>query len=402
MGDVVPNPIVDYVSGMSILNISRLRLSILALATLFWLASPGGAWALSTNARASHAILVDLSTAAILLEKDADAPIPPASMSKLMTLEVVFRALSEGRLSLDDQFLVSRKAYQMGGSKMFVGLEKLIRVEDLIRGIIISSGNDACIVIAEGFDGSEKAFAERLNRRAAQLGLLNSHFTNSSGWPDPQHRMSARDLAMLTTHIVRTYPQMFPIFSEAEFTWEGIKQSNRNPLLYAEIGADGMKTGYTRESGYSLVGTAVRGERRLVLVLAGIETLKARTAESRRLIEWGFREFKNGTFYEAGEIVGRAKVWMGEEGTVGLEVGETVRGTVPASHQEEAVATISIREPVEAPVEKGQQIGTITVEFPDGPSFNAPLVASDAVGKGNLFIRALTLLEHALFGESKE
>lgn len=374
---------------------SRLpALPALALAAL--LAVPGHA--LTTDTPARSALLLELGTGAPLLQKGADEPIPPASMSKLMTLEVVFRALKEGRLTLDDQFEVSEAAWKMGGSKMFVRVDTRVRIEDLIRGIVVSSGNDACLVVAEGMDGSEKAFAERLNRRAREIGLTDSNFVNASGWPHPDHYMTPRDLATLAGHIVRSYPQYMPYFEETEFTWEGISQTNRNPLLFADIGADGLKTGHTSEAGYSLVGTAARNDRRLVLVVTGLDSAKQRASEARRLIEWGFREFDVGTFFRPGEELTKASVWMGAKPRVALTPSKPLIGSAAVTDLAAARATIAWRDPVQAPVEKGQALGTVTVTLPDGPVYTVPLVAAESVARGGFFVRLLDLLNLAVSG----
>lgn len=362
----------------------------------------GDAEALTTGTSATSAILVELGTGAVLLEKDSHIRIPPASMSKLMTLEVVFRALTENRLTLDDTFPVNEGAWKKGGSKMYVEVGDDIRVEDLIRGIIVSSGNDACIVIAEGFDGSEELFAKRLNHRGRELGLTGSNFTNASGWPDPGHYMTAKDLTTLATHIIKTYPQYLPLFAETEFTWEGITQQNRNPLLFMNIGSDGLKTGYTEEAGFSLVGTAVRDDRRLLLVVAGLETSRVRAMESRRLIEWGFREFASRTFFKAGEPIAEADVWMGDKAKVNLVVSEDMRGLAPVSELGRAAVTLRTTEPVAAPIEAGQQLGTVEVAFPDGLRFTKPVVAAEPVEQGGILVKTLTLMERTFFGDGSE
>jgi D-alanyl-D-alanine carboxypeptidase (penicillin-binding protein 5/6) len=238
---------------------------------------------------ARGAIVIDLTSGAVLLDKNADTPIPPASMSKLMTLEVVFEALETGRLALDDTFRTSVRAAAMGGSKMYIRSGKAVSVESLLRGVIVQSGNDAAVALAEAISGTEEAFAALMTQRAADIGLTNSHFANSTGWPDPQHRMSPRDLATLAERIITRYPQHYGIFAETEFTWDGVTQPNRNPLLGAGIGADGLKTGHTEEAGYCLVASARRGERRILLVVTGLESSQQRRQEAERLINWAAR-----------------------------------------------------------------------------------------------------------------
>ena len=360
---------------------------------------PALAQHMETSARS--AIVLDASTGTVLLAKDPDHPLPPASMSKLMTVEVVFQALREGRLSLEDRFPVSREASRMGGSRMFIREGADVRVEDLLRGIIVVSGNDACIAIAEGMSGSEAAFAGLLNRRAAELGLHGSNFANASGWPHPEHRMTTRDIAALSLHLVREYPDLYPMFSETEFTWEDIRQENRNPLLGREIGADGLKTGYTSESGYSLAASAVRGERRLVVVVAGLDSPRNRAAEAQRLISWGFREFRSGVVFDAGETVAEAEVWMGEAARVGLVLAEPLRAALRVGGTP-ARAVLRYEEPVAAPVTAGQQLGTLTLVAGEGSGITVPLLAAADVAAGGLLVRAATLLESALASDAPE
>jgi len=263
----------------------------------------------ATEAR--NAILVDMTSGAILMEKGADEAVPPASMSKLMTVVMVFEALASGRLSLDDEFIVSEKAWKKGGSKMFVKVGDRISVENLLRGIIVQSGNDASIVVAEGLAGSEEEFARRMTIRARELGLENSQFRNATGWPAEEHEMSVRDLGRLAEHIIREYPQFYTIYSEESFLWEGINQRNRNPLLGLGLGADGLKTGHTEAAGYGLVGSAMKGDRRLILVIAGLPSATSRSIEAERLIRWGFREFETKQLLSEGTEVGTAAVWIG-------------------------------------------------------------------------------------------
>ena len=254
-------------------------------AALLWPALAPPAQALETRAR--EAFLIDVTTGTVLLEKDADVSMPPASMSKIMTAYLVFGALKEGRISLDDKLPVSEKAWRKGGSKMFVEVGSEVSVEDLLRGVIVQSGNDACIVLAEALAGSEEAFAEQMTRKAREIGMEGSTFTNSTGWPDPNHRMTARDLAILAERMVQDFPDFYHYYSEREFTYNGIRQGNRNPLLYKNLGADGLKTGHTEEAGYGLTASAERDGRRLVLVINGLESIKARSEEAERLIASG-------------------------------------------------------------------------------------------------------------------
>lgn len=341
--------------------------------------------ALDTAARS--AMVVDMSSGAVLLEKNVDAPLPPASMSKLMTLNMVFEALQQGRLSLDEKFRVSVKAWKMGGSKMFVREGDRIRIEDLIRGVIIHSGNDACVVLAEGLAGSEDAFAKRMTDRALELGMKNSTFANATGWPHPNHRMSARDLIFLSQRMIEEFPEYYHYFAETDFTWDKVKQNNRNPLLYLDIGADGLKTGHTEEAGYGLVGSAIRGDRRIAFIISGLDSSKSRSVESERLTTWAFREFKTGKIANAGQIVGEAEVWIGDADTVPLAPKDDVIATAPFGELDKMKVTVRYDGPIEAPIALGQPIAELIVERPGLPAVSTPLVAAAAVERGGLISR---------------
>ena len=341
--------------------------------------------ALDTAARS--AMVVDMSSGAVLLEKNVDAPLPPASMSKLMTLNMVFEALQQGRLSLDEKFRVSVKAWKMGGSKMFVREGDRIRIEDLVRGVIIHSGNDACVVLAEGLAGSEDAFAKRMTDRALELGMKNSTFANATGWPHPKHRMSARDLIFLSQRMIEEFPEYYHYFAETDFTWDKIKQNNRNPLLYLDIGADGLKTGHTEEAGYGLVGSAIRGDRRIAFIISSLDSSKSRSVESERLTTWAFREFKTGKIANAGQIVGEAKVWIGDADTVPLAPKDDVIATAPFGELDKMKVTVRYDGPIEAPIALGQPIAELIVESPGLPAVSTPLVAAAAVERGGLISR---------------
>ncbi len=346
--------------------------------------------ALDTAARS--AMVVDMSSGAVLLEKNVDAPLPPASMSKLMTLNMVFEALQQGRLSLDEKFRVSVKAWKMGGSKMFVREGDRIRIEDLIRGVIIHSGNDACVVLAEGLAGSEDAFAKRMTDRALELGMKNSTFANATGWPHPNHRMSARDLIFLSQRMIEEFPEYYHYFAETDFTWDKVKQNNRNPLLYLDIGADGLKTGHTEEAGYGLVGSAIRGDRRIAFIISGLDSSKSRSVESERLTTWAFREFKTGKIANAGQIVGEAEVWIGDADTVPLAPKDDVIATAPFGELDKMKVTVRYDGPIEAPIALGQPIAELIVESPGLPAVSTPLVAAAAVERGGLISRVTAAL----------
>jgi D-alanyl-D-alanine carboxypeptidase (penicillin-binding protein 5/6) len=306
---------------------ARTALVLAALA----LAAPGvsaqAATGIDTQAR--NAIVVDFETNATLLDKGADQRMPPASMSKIMTAYVVYDALKKGKLSLEDMLPVSERAWRTGGSKTFVPYPGRVKVEDMIRGMIVQSGNDACIVLAEGIAGSEAAFVQMMNDKAKEIGLEHSHFANVSGLPDPDEYVTARDLALLARRLITDFPEYYHYDAEKEFTFNGIKQGNRNPLLYKDLGADGMKTGHTDEAGYSLTGSAIRDGRRIIMVLGGLPSGKARAQESERLLEWAFREFNDYRLFKAGETVDQADVWLGEQAKVPVATQKDVVVTLP-------------------------------------------------------------------------
>jgi D-alanyl-D-alanine carboxypeptidase (penicillin-binding protein 5/6) len=348
-------------------------------------ALPAGAQTQTTPAKA--AMVVDMTSGAVLLEKNPDTPIPPASMSKLMTLEVVFHALENGRLHLEDEFRVSEHAAAMGGSKMFVRAGEQVSVADLLRGVIVQSGNDAAVALAEAISGTEEAFAQLMNQRAGELGLTGSHFTNATGWPDPDHRMTVHDLARLAEHIIRDYADHYPMFAETAFTWAEITQQNRNPLLDAGVGADGLKTGHTEAAGYGLTASAKRGDRRVILVVAGLDSAAQRRQEAERLINWAFRAFDTVTLFKAGEPVTEARVWLGAAPQVTLAPARDLVVTVPYGMLEEGEVRAHFREPVEAPVSEGAELGRLEAVLPEVAPVSVPLVAAQPVERGGVRAR---------------
>ncbi len=374
------------------------RLLIGLLAVLALAMPPGVAKAYETLARA--AILVDHETGQVLYAKNADEPLPPASMSKLMTVLMVFERLHDGRLSLDDELPVSEKAWRKGGSKMFVEVGKRVRVEDLLHGIIVQSGNDACIVVAEYLAGSEEAFAEQMTARAKELGLTHTTLQNASGWPDPEHLMSVRDLATLAGIIIREYPEYYTIFSEREFEFGGILQYARNPLLRRDIGADGLKTGHTEEAGYGLTASAVRDGRRLVMVVAGLETPGQRARESERLLEHGFRDFKTYALFEAGQTVDTADVWLGAQPTVPLVAAERVALTLTPEARRALEVKVSFDGPVPAPVARGATLGELESIAPGIEPRRVALLAGDEVPAAGLLSRMAGALGYLIWGPS--
>lgn len=335
----------------------------------------------SIETQARNAIVVDFNTGAVLLDKGADERMPPASMSKMMLEYVVFGMLKEGRVKLDDTLPVSEKAWRTQGSKMFVPIGGQVKVEDLLRGMIIQSGNDACIVLAEGLAGSEEAMVELMNKKAAELGMTGSHFADVTGLPNPDHYMTARDLATLASHLIRDFPEFYHYDAEKDFTYNGIKQGNRNPLLYKDLGADGLKTGHTEEAGYSLTGSAIRNGRRVIVVFGGLQSMKARAQESERLIDWAFREFDDYKLVKAGEVVDEAPVWLGAEPRVPVTTKQDAYITLPRKARRDMKVTAVYDGQVRAPVAQGAPVGKLVVSAPDVDPVELPLVAAQPVDR---------------------
>ena len=341
---------------------------------------------------ARQALIIDADTDAVLLEKNADERMPPSSMSKLMTMYVVFSMLREGRLKMDQELPVSERAWRMQGSKMFVQIGTTVPVEALIRGVIVHSGNDACIVLAEGIAGSEQQFAEMLNEKGRQIGLTDSTFRNATGWPDPEHRMTCRDLARVARHIINDFPEYYKFYNERSFTWNNITQENRNPTLARVPGADGLKTGHTEEAGYGLTASAKRGERRLILVFNGLPSMRARGEESERLLEWGFREFENVVLFRAADVIEEVPVHLGDRKTVPLVGGKDVVVTLPRQWRQRLQAKVRYDAPIAAPVQKGQELGRLEVAGQGVPSLSLPLLAGADVDKLGLVSRIPAVL----------
>jgi len=349
-----------------------------------------------------HVYIVDYQTGSVLFDKAGEEKLHPASMSKLMTIYLLFQALKHGDVKLTDTFHVSKKAWSTQGSKMFVPIDSDVPVEDLIRGIIVQSGNDACVVVAEGLAGSEDAFADRMNKKAAELGLKDSHFVNASGLPDPSHLMTAEDLYILAKHLYEDFPEYYHYFSEKDFTFHGIKQGNRNPLLYRpNTGVDGLKTGHTEEAGFGLVASAVRDNRRIFMVVHGLGSMQNRADEAGQLLDWAFRSFGDYTVAKKGTILAQADVWMGQQKTVPLTVPKDLLVTLPVSDREKVVAKAVYDGPVSAPVAAGQPIGELVMQVPGMPDFHAPLVAAADVPQLGFAGRVVAMLQHMVFGETQ-
>ena len=347
---------------------------------------------------APNAILIDGTTGTVLLEKNADEPLPPASMSKLMTVLMVFERLKAGVLSMDHTFPVSHKAWKMGGSKTFVRVNTRVSIADLLRGVIVQSGNDASIVLAEGISGSEEAFADAMTARARELGLSSSSFRNATGWPHPEHLISARDLAHLAQILVTDFPVYYEMFAEKEFKFNGIEQRNRNPLLSRVPGADGLKTGHTNVSGYGLTASAERNGRRLYLVLNGLKSSGARARESERLIEWGFREFAAYPLLKKGETVETAAVWLGSIDHVPLVPDRDVVLSIKRQARGGLKAFVRWKGPVVAPVSEGQELATLHLEAPGIQPVAHPLYAGVSVERIGFFGRIFERMRAMIFG----
>lgn len=386
-----------------LLSVTPLRVFGMVLLALLIVGLPTRS-AFSIDTAARSAILVDATTGAVLMEKHPDEPIPTASMSKIMTTYMLFEALKEGRIKLDDLLPVSENAWRKGGapsggSAMFLEVHSQATVEELIRGIVVQSGNDASIVIAEGLAGSEKAFAEQMTRRGRELGLQHSVFRNSTGWPHPEHVSTPRDLALLAKLTIENFPEYYKYYAETEYTYNGIRQGNRNPLLYDDMGVDGLKTGHTDEAGYGLTASATMGDRRLILVISGLPGVKERAAEARKLMSWGFREFDNYKLFAADQSAATAEVWLGEADQVSLITDKDAVVTLPRFARPDMTVKVRYDGPIPAPVEKGQRLGTLVVEAPGAPTTEFPLFAGERVEQLGIFGRLGATLRHIVMSQ---
>ncbi len=379
------------------MRINKFGLTVLLCSTVC------GFNAMGFETAARNAILMDYDTGEYLFEKNIAESVPPASMSKLMTVYILMSKIKDGSIKLDDTFSVSENAWRKGGaatggSTMFLSIGDNVSVENLIKGIVIQSGNDACIVVAENIAGSEDDFVILMNKTAKKLGLKNSHFENATGLPHPDHRMSMEDLAILARHIIKEFPELYHYFSQKEFVYNNIKQGNRNPLLYTMKGADGLKTGHTEEAGFCLAASATKGERRLIEVMSGMSSNRERSEEAERLMSWGFREFNNFKILTKGQTVATAKVWYGKEDSVNLTVADDVLKTVHMSQQDNVKATAEFDEPVKAPIKAGQEIGTIKIEIDGQSPLNVPLIAANDVSETGMLGKFWANVKYFIFG----
>jgi len=374
------------------------RRALVAIVALAATALPAGAAGIDTIA--TQAVLIDATTGTTLFEKNADQRMPTSSMSKVMSMYMVFDRLKSGRLSLDDKLPVSENAWRMQGSKTWVELGNSVRVEDLIRGVIIQSGNDASIVLAEGLAGTEQAFAAAMTKRAHEMGMTNSNFMNSTGWPDENHYSTAHDLAILAQRLIKDFPEYYHYYSEQDFTYHGIKQGNRNPLLYRNMGVDGLKTGHTEAAGYGLIASGERNGRRLVLVVNGLPNMQARADESARLLEWGFREFDAYAFFKAGETVDSLPVWLGQQEQVPVVIENDLKLTLTHEQRRNVQVALVGEAPVKAPIAKGTKLATLRITGPDVKPVEIPLLAGADVAELGFFGRIGAAANHFVFGGS--
>ena len=373
------------------------------LIAVFCCGQTSRAYAQLFETKAKTAFMIDAQTGTVLFEKDADAPIPPASLAKLMTTEIVFHAIKTGSRSMSDTFKVSENAWRTGGassggSTMFAKLGSVIPLQDLVRGVIVQSANDACIIIAEGFAGSEVSFATLMNERAKELGLTKSIFKNSTGLPAAGQQVTMRELALLAKHIWQEYPENYKIFAEPDFTWNKILQRNRNPLLAMDIGADGMKTGFTEETGYAIVGSVERNGMRVFVAMSGMASERERAEESRKLLDWGATAFTRVAIYSKNEAMGDASVFGGTASSVAVGSPQDVAVLIPTANKDKLKARISYFGPIAAPIEKGQRIGTLKVYVGEALSQETPLFALNDVPAGTLFQRATSALKELATG----
>ena len=357
--------------------------------------------AFSLDTIAKQAILYDYETKTIIFEKNSEELMSPSSMSKIMTIYYVFKKIKDGDLKLTDKFKVSKKAWKKGGSKMFVNVNTMVSVEDLIRGIIVQSGNDACIAIAEGISGSEELFAEELNLLAKEIGMMNSSFTNSTGWPDPDHLTTIQDLLTLTVRTIEDFPELYYYYAEKEFTYSGIRQLNRNPLLFNEINADGLKTGHTSLGGYGLVASVLKNNRRLILILNGLKRNKDRSNESERLIKVGFNQYKVIDLYDQNQTITNLQVWGGRKKNVAVYSKESVNLTVPNRIKKDLVFTIKHYKPLLAPIEKDQKVADLIVKNKNAEIIKKfELFSKNEIKKMSFFSKVYNNLKFLLLGDS--
>lgn len=354
---------------------------------------------LAIESIAETALVMDIVTGEVLLDKNADKKTYPSSMTKIMTVLVAFEKIKNGTLSMDQEFIISEKAWRMGGSKMFIEVGKKVKVSDLLLGIVVQSGNDASIALAEGISGSEEIFAIEMNNLGKKIGLKNTNFVNSSGWPDKNHYTTARDLALIAKYTIENHPKFYEMYKLTEFTYNGIKQDNRNPLLLTFDGADGFKTGYTNAAGYGLVGSAERGNRRLILVLNGVESVRSRAQESLRLMDWGFNNFELVSFFNQDDLVFQADTWLGQEDQVGLIASKKIQVSIPKAQIPSISVDVLVEEPIQTPIAKGQTVANLQISFADSKIL-FPLIAEKDISQKGFFSRITSALYYIVLGSN--
>lgn len=356
----------------------------------------------SVQSVAEYAYITDFDSGRVLMNKNGVAPMKPASMAKIMTTYLAFERIANGSLTMDDTFIVSEKAWKKGGSRTFLDPGSTVTLYDLLHGVIVQSGNDAAIALAEGLSGSEDAFADEMNDKARELGMFNTVFRNATGWPDPELTTTARDLNILSTALIRDfptdkYPELYPIFAIKNFTYNNIKQGNRNPLIYKDESADGLKTGHTQESGYGVVGSSKRGSQRVVLVLNGMKSKNERAQESQRLMDLMFRNFKKYEFYDQGQVIDEANVWLGNQAKIKLLASADVHKVMSRVERRSLKVTLNWSDPIPAPLAKGQEVGMITLTYDDKVE-NYPLLAAQDVQELGFFDRITEAVKYLIFG----
>ncbi len=367
-----------------------------AVILIFGLAYSPFAVAYDTSAK--HAFLIDFDTDQVLYEKNSDVLMPPASMSKIMTAYLAFEEIKNGQLKLEDKILVSENAWRKGGSKMFVKVNDEVAVSDILRGIIVQSGNDAAIALAEHLQGSEAAFADKMTKKARELGLSKAKFKNATGWPDEEHKITARELALLAKLTIMNFPDLYTIYAEKSFTFNNIKQGNRNPLLYDGSGSDGLKTGRTRAAGYGLTASVSKAGRRLVMVLNGMKSSRERKREARKLIEWGFREYDNYKIFDKGETVTDIDVWLGKDSRLSAFIKDEIKITVRRADSEKVKTILRYEEPLAAPIKQGQIVGALKIKVPNQILREYPLFAKQRIEKLGAWGRIMAALNYLVWG----
>ena len=367
-----------------------------AVILIFGLAYSSSAIAYDTSAK--HAFLIDFDTNQVLFEKNSDVLMPPASMSKIMTAYLAFEEIKSGRLKLEDKILISENAWRKRGSKMFVEINDEVAVSDILRGIIVQSGNDAAIALAEHLQGSEAAFADKMTKKARDLGLKKAKFKNATGWPDEEHKITARELGLLAKLTIMNFPDLYSIYAEKSYTFNNIKQGNRNPLLYDGSGSDGLKTGHTKAAGYGLTASVSKAGRRLVMVLNGMKSSRERKREAKKLIEWGFREYENYKIFEKEETVTDIDVWLGKDSRVSAFIKDEIKLTVRRTDSEKVKTTLHYEEPIAAPIKQGQIVGILKIKVPNQTLREYPLFAKQSIEKLGVWGRIMAAVNYLVWG----